>query len=217
MPPLPPPAPAGLPAQLVDRRPDLVAVERRLGAAGFRVSQARAALYPSLRLTGSAGSSSSELDDLLDSDFSVWSLAGNLLQPLFQAGRLRAGVELGEARYREAANLYAQSLLRAFSEVETALTAERLLREQTTALDAAATEAAAAERLAQDRYGRGVGDYLAVLAAQVQALDASSQLLATSRALLDTRVDLHLALGGGFAIPTYAGTSNALDVAESMP
>jgi NodT family efflux transporter outer membrane factor (OMF) lipoprotein len=217
LPPLPPPAPAGLPSQLVGRRPDLLAVERRLSAAGFRVSQARAALYPSVRLTGSAGSSSNELDDLLDSDFSVWNLAGNLLQPIFQGGRLRAGVELGEARYREASNLYAQSLLRAFSEVETALTAERLLRQQTTALGAAASEASAAERLAQDRYGRGVGDYLAVLAAQVQALDASSRLLSASRALLDTRVDLHLALGGGFEAPPPIGTSTVHNVAEPMP
>ena len=198
LPPLPPPAPAGLPSQLVSRRPDLLATERRLAAAGFRVAQARTALYPSLRLTGSAGSLSDEITDLLDSDFSVWSLAGSLLQPLFQGGRLRAGVELGEARYREAAQLYAQSVLRAFSEVESALAAELLLRQQAAALDGAAAEAAAGERLAQDRYRRGVGDYLAVLASQVQALDAASQLLTARRALLDTRVDLHLALGGGF-------------------
>ena len=218
LPDLPPPAPAGLPSELVGRRPDLVALERRLAAAGFRVSQARAALYPTLRLTGSAGASSDELDDLLDSNFSVWALAGSLLQPIFQGGRLRAGVDLGEARYREAASLYAQTVLRAFSEVESALTAERLLRRQADALEVAASEAAAAERLAQDRYARGVGDYLAVLAAQVQALDASSQRLAAGRALLDTRVDLHLALGGGFAAtkPVNLAHNNSVP-SESTP
>ena len=217
LPPLPPPAPAGMPADLVGRRPDLLAVERRLAAAGFRVAQARAALYPSLRLTGSAGSSSDELDDLLDSDFSVWTLAASILQPIFQGGRLRAGVELGEARHREASNLYAQTVLRAFSEVETALTAEQLLRDQATALETAAAEAAEAERLAQDRYGSGLGDYLAVLAAQVQALDASSQLLSARRALLDTRVDLHLALGGGFRAGSPALTPRDPDPTHLMP
>ena len=214
----PPPAPAGLPSELVRRRPDLVAVERRLAAAGLRVSQARAALYPSLRLTGSGGRSSDELDDLLDSDFSVWSLAGGLLQPIFQGGRLRAGVELSEARHREASSLYAQSVLRAFAEVESALTAEGLLRRQATALDVAAREAAAAERLAQDRYRNGLGDYLAVLAAQVQALESASQGLAASRALLDARVDLHLALGGGFdaAAPASLASNNPVP-RESMP
>ena len=218
LPPLPPPAPAGLPSQLVGRRPDLQAAERHLIALGLRVSQARAALYPSLRLTGSAGRLSDELETLLDNDFSVWSLAGSLLQPIFQGGRLQAGVELSEARYREASQLWAQSVLRAFAEVETALTAERLLRQQVAALDTAAVEAAAAERLAGERYGRGVGDYLAVLAAQVQALETASQLLAARRALLDARVDLHLALGGGFAaIPINPVPTGHQLAAESTP
>jgi NodT family efflux transporter outer membrane factor (OMF) lipoprotein len=218
LPPAPPPAPAGLPSELVTRRPDLRAAEHRLAAAGFRVAQARAALYPALRLTGSAGSLSDEVEELLDSDFSVWGLAGNLLQPILQGGRLRAGVELGEARHREAANLYAQSVLRAFSEVETALTAERLLGEQATALDRAAADAAAGERLAGDRYRRGVGDYLAVLASQAQALEAASQQLAAHRALLDTRVDLHLALGGDFTTPTPTTVPDPrILAAEPMP
>ncbi len=217
LPPLPPPIPAGLPAELVGRRPDLAAADRRLAAAGFRVGQARAAIYPSLRLTGSSGGLSDELGSLLDSDFSVWSLAAGLLQPIFQGGRLRAGVELNEARHREASELYAQTVLRAFSEVETALTGERLLRRQADALETAAAEAAAAERLAQDRYRRGVGDYLAVLAAQVQALEAASQQLSVRRALLDTRVDLHLALGGGFDRSAAPESPVANLSAESMP
>ena len=218
LPDLPPPPPAGLPADLVSRRPDLRAAESRLAAAGFRQAQARAALYPSLRLTGSAGGSSDELGDLLDGDFSVWSLAAGLLQPLFQGGRLRAGVELSEARWNEAAALFGQSALRALAEVEAALGAEGLLRQQSEALAEAATEAAAAERLAQERYGRGVGDYLAVLAAQVRALEAAGQLLFARRALLDTRVDLHLALGGGFdAAATIAASTEPETPTESMP
>ena len=114
--------------------------------------------------------------------------------------------------------MYAQSVLRAFAEVETALAAEGLLRRQTAALVVAADEAAAAERLAHERYLRGVGDYLSVLTAQVQALEAASQLLVARRALLDTRVDLHLALGGGFAtVPQAAVTSPHHNLAEPMP
>ncbi len=106
---------------------------------------------------------------------------------------------LSQARRLEVASLYAQAVLRAFAEVEAALDAESRLGEQAVALEAAAGEAGAAQRLAEDRYRRGVGDYLAVLAAQRQALDTSSQLLTTRRALLEARVDLHLALGGDFA------------------
>ncbi len=198
--PAPPPAPpAGLPAELVTRRPDLAAAERRLEAAGLSIRQARAALYPRLALTGSAGRLSGEVGDLLDSDFSVWSLASSLLQPLFQGGRLRAGVDLAEARYEELAERYAQTVLRAFAEVELALAAEEHLTRQADALAVAAEQSAEAERQAEDRYRAGLGPYLAVLEAQRQAADTRSRLLETRRQLLDARVDFHLALGGGWS------------------
>jgi outer membrane protein TolC len=182
----------------VTRRPDLLAAERRLTAAGFSVASARANLYPQFRLTGSAGTFSKEIEDLLDTDFSVWGLAANLLQPIFQGGRLRAGVDLSEARYRELAEGYVQSVLRAFAEVESALAAERYLLRQQEALAETATQFAAAERLANDRYAVGLSDYLAVLEAQRSTFLARTELLAARRLRLDTRVDLYLALGGGF-------------------
>ncbi len=198
--PAPPPAPpAGLPAELVTRRPDLAAAERRLEAAGLGIRQARAALYPRLSLTGSAGRLSGEVEDLLDSDFSVWSLASSLLQPLFQGGRLRAAVDLAEARYEELAERYAQTVLRAFGEVELALSAAGHLAAQAEALAVAAEQSAAAERQAEDRYRAGLAPYLAVLEAQRQAADTASRLIETRRLLLDARVDLHLALGGGWS------------------
>ncbi len=199
LPALPPAPPAGLPAELVTRRPDLAAVDRRLEAAGLGIRQARAALYPRLSLTGSAGRLGGEVGDLLDSDFSVWSIASSLLAPLFQGGRLRAGVELAEARYEELAERYAQTVLRAFAEVELALAAEEHLAGQAAALAVAAEQSAEAERQAEDRYRAGLGPYLAVLEAQRQAADTRSRLLETRRQLLDARVDFHLALGGGWS------------------
>jgi NodT family efflux transporter outer membrane factor (OMF) lipoprotein len=138
--------PPGLPSELVTRRPDLVATERRLAAAGLRIKEARASLYPQLRLTGSGGTLSSDVGELLNLDFSVWSLAANLLQPIYQGGRLRGGVQLSEANYRELAESYAQVILRAFGEVESTLAAERFLAQQEQALAVAAKQSVEAER-----------------------------------------------------------------------
>ena len=192
------PVPAGLPAQLVGRRPDLVAAERRLAAADRRLAQARRALLPRISLTASAGRSSSALSDLLDGDFSVWNLVGNIAQPLLQGGRLRAGVEQAASAAEQALFAYAQRALRAYGEVETQLRAEGWLAAQERALAAAATEATAARVLAEERYARGLADLIVLLEAQRRAFDAESRLLSVRRQRLDARVGLHLALGGGF-------------------
>jgi len=194
----PEPVPAGLPAEIVARRPDLAAAEARLAAAGFRVAEARAALYPGLRLTGSAGRSSEQIEDLLDGDFSVWSIAGGLLQPLFYGGQLRANVDLSRASFDEATALYAGSVLRAFREVETTLAAEWFLTDRAAALARAAEESRRAQKLAEERYLAGLTDFLSVLESQRRSFDADSQLLQVTRQRLDARVDLVLALGGGY-------------------
>ncbi|MFP3941979.1 MAG: efflux transporter outer membrane subunit [Thermoanaerobaculia bacterium] len=196
--PPPPPVPPGVPSEIVTRRPDLSAAEARLAAAGFEVARARAALYPRLALTGSAGRSSEELEDLLDSDFTVWSVAGNLLQPIFQGGRLRAGVDLARASFKEATALYAGQLLQALREVETALAADAFLEGQVEALGAAVEEAERALELARERYRAGLQDFLTVLEAERRLYDAASRRLEVRRARLDARIDLVLALGGGF-------------------
>ena len=194
----PPPIPLGLPSEIVTRRPDLAAAEARLAAAGFDVAAARAALYPRVALTGSYGRSSEELEDLLDSDFTVWSIAGNLLQPIFHGGRLRAGVDLAEASFEEATALYAGQVLQAFREVETALAADAFLAARVEALEAASHEAEEALELARDRYRLGLQGFLTVLEAQRRVYDARNGLLQARRARLDARIDLILALGGGW-------------------
>lgn len=190
--------PTGLPATLVARRPDLVAAERRLAAAGERYRVARASLYPRLALTASAGTSTDSLVDLLDGDFSVWSLLGNLTAPLLQGGRLRAGVDLAQAGIDEGVALWLGLTLRAYSEVETALAAETRLADQERWLEEAAAQAREAERQAVDRYRNGLVEYVTVLEAQRRTFDAERQLLTARRLRLDNRVDLYLALGGGF-------------------
>jgi NodT family efflux transporter outer membrane factor (OMF) lipoprotein len=207
IPALPDPVPAGLPAELVSRRPDLVAAERRLAATDQRLVQARRSLYPQLSLTASGGRLSTDFDDLLDGDFSVWSIAGNLLQPIFQGGRLRAGVSRADALNREAIELYTSAVLHAYGEVESALSAEQslVLREQK--LAETSHQLAAALRLSEQRYRMGVGDYLTVLTSQTNLLTAESQLITVRRGLLDNRVDLHLALGGGFEVEEEESSS----------
>jgi NodT family efflux transporter outer membrane factor (OMF) lipoprotein len=189
---------AGLPAGLLIRRPDLIAAERRLVAAEARVDEARALLYPRLSLTAGGGTASQELSDLLDGDFRVWNLVGNLFQPLFQGGRLRAGVDLADARVREAFEAYADVLLNALAEVESELAAEEFLAGRERELAIATEQATAALKLAEERYASGLEDIITVLAAQRRTVEAESAYLDVRRRRLDARVDLHLALGGGF-------------------
>jgi multidrug efflux system outer membrane protein len=190
--------PAGLPAALIGRRPDLAAAERRLAATHARVHEARKSLYPRISLTASGGRSSDELADLLDGDFGIWNLVGNLSQPLFQGGRLRAGIELAKANADRALLTYALTALRAYAEVESGLAAEGFLAQQEAALTAASRESSDARLLAEQRYAKGLTDLLTLLTAQRTAFDADSRLLTVQRQRLDTRIDLHLALGGEF-------------------
>lgn len=193
-----PEVPAGLPSSLLGRRPDLAAAERRLAAAGCRVAEARAALYPRISLTASGGTSSLDLEDLVDETFRVWSIGGNLLQPLLRGGALRAELARTEAVQQEAIANYGGTVLRAFAEVETALAGGVRLGARETAATAAAQSAAAARDLARERYQSGLTDFLAVADGQRQAFRAESTAIAVRRLRAENRIDLILSLGGGF-------------------
>ncbi len=194
----PAPIPSGLPADLVSRRPDLTAAERRLVAADQRFRIARASLYPRLSLTASGGTSSNQLEDLVKGNFSIWSLLGNLTAPLFQGGRLRAGVDLAQAGIDENLFLYVGTALRAYAEVEFALAAEKLLADRVDHLGEASRQSLAAQSQAEARYRSGLNDYITVLESQRRYFEAQSAHIAGRRERLDNRVDLYLALGGGF-------------------
>lgn len=199
--------PGGLPSDLVRRRPDVVAAERRIAAARQRLRVAQRELYPQFSLTASTGTATDALQDLVKRDFGVWTLLGNLVQPLLQGGRLRAGVDRAEARAAEELAAYANTTLQAFSEVETALAAEEYLVERERHLEMSAEQSRAAETIADDRYRSGLDDYITVLESQRLALQAEGDLIAARRQRLENRVDLYLALGGGFdAAPAVPGS-----------
>ncbi|MGF1451488.1 MAG: efflux transporter outer membrane subunit [Opitutales bacterium] len=190
--------PTGLPSDLLTRRPDLIAAERRLAAQDERISAARKAFLPSFSLTAGAGQSSEELGELLDGSWSVWSLAANLIQPIFQGGQLTANLRRQQAQAVEALANYGSTALTAFQEVETALAAEELLRQRVERLALAAEESVAAVDLAINQYQRGLTDIITVLESQRRSFNDQSALIEGRASLLRNRIDLHLALGGGF-------------------
>lgn len=190
--------PAGLPSELLLRRPDLLAAARRHSAELRRHSAARKALLPAFRLTGSTGYTSSELRNLLDPTQLIWSIAAGLTQPVFEGGALRAGARLSEARARELAAEYASAALTALAEVESALAAEQFLDQRLDALREAAHSAQEAQELALERFGRGQVPFLSLLEAQRRAFDTQAALIRAEATRLQNRIDLHLALGGGF-------------------
>ncbi|MCP5112956.1 MAG: TolC family protein, partial [bacterium] len=145
------------------------------------------------------GTSSSTLSDLVNLDLMVWNLVGNMTQPLFAGGRLKATVRKNEALSREAAANYESALLRAYSEVESSLAAENVLARQEEALTEATRQSLAARRLSEERYRLGLTDIITLLQSQRTALDSESALLNVRRLRLENRVNLHLGLGGGFA------------------
>ncbi|MCH2582929.1 MAG: TolC family protein, partial [Planctomycetes bacterium] len=199
LPQIPGEVPAGLPSELLARRPDMLSLERRLAGQRARLRQAKVSLLPRISLSSSTGTSTNELRDIVNQDFSVWSLAANLLQPIFQGGRLLAGIDLADSNLREALETYAKGALRAFAEVETTLALENFLARREAALSRAVEQSQSARDLAEDRYARGLDGIITLLSAQRDAFRSESQLLQVQRLRLDARVDLHLALGGGFS------------------
>jgi len=195
---LPPLPKVGIPASLLTRRPDVLAAEKQLRAAGFNVTSAKKSLLPTISLSTAIGTASSELRNILSGDYSYWSLAGILLKPIFQGGKLRANVQLNEAVKEEAINVYAQTALTAFTEVESALAARAIINRRQSALCEAANASKAAERVAFNRYRQGVEPYLTVLESQQRALSAASSCISARHDALINYIDLQLALGGGF-------------------
>ncbi|MFT4636902.1 MAG: multidrug efflux system outer membrane protein [Verrucomicrobiales bacterium] len=190
---------AGLPSELLLRRPDLIAAEQRVLAATEDVRASWKALLPNFTINAGAGTSTTDkFSDLLDPKALVWDLAGRLGQAVFQGGRLVAGVELSKAQLEEIASRYAETALRAFREVETALAAEGFYRDQQRKLEGAVEQANLAEELALGQYEKGLVDIITVLESQRRAFDARSNLLRVRNERLQNRLDLYLALGGDF-------------------
>jgi NodT family efflux transporter outer membrane factor (OMF) lipoprotein len=208
LPVMPPVIPVGVPAEILSRRPDLVAAEQRLFATGATLAQAKASLYPQISLTGSAGTTTSDLSGLLSGDSVVWNVAANLTQPVFQAGRLRAKVRLQRANLKAAEEAFRSTMLRAMGEVENALDAGQQLAAMDEALGIAYEQSHAAEQVAQERYDRGLTTVITLLEARRRAISAESQWRTVRRRQLENRINLHLALGGGFESMNHNGTAS---------
>ena len=193
-----PAVPAGLPAALLTRRPDIVEAERRVAAADSRVRAAYLDLLPRISLTASSGLASDQVSDILDGDFFVWNLLGNLLAPLFDGGRRIAEINRTEALEEGALAYYAVIALGAFAEVENSLANEHHLRRELDALNSGVRESQSALEITRDRYLQGLIDITRVIETQRQYFNAEAARLATRAALMNTRVDLYAALGGGF-------------------
>lgn len=202
-----PEVPAGLPADLLARRPDIRQAEASLVAADFRISEARAQYFPSLILTGGFGSESSDLSDLFTSPARVWSIAANLLQPIFNAGRIGAQVDAATARRQQAEIGYVQSVQSAFRDAHDALVAHRTAREAFIAQDERRTQLRDAVRLSDLRYRGGYSSFLDVLDNQRNLLDAERARVNALRERQTAVVDLYKALGGGWSPDVFAQTS----------
>jgi multidrug efflux system outer membrane protein len=197
--PVPPLPPAGLPSQLLERRPDVKQAEAQLASATERIGVAKAAQFPTLKLTGSYGAQSSELDSLFSAGGSVWSLGANLVGPLLDGGRYRARTAQAEAQARQAEALYQRAVENAFRDVSDALSNVRSAAESESDLAIRLDAARNALRLAQRRYEQGYSAYLEVLDAQRTLNDAQLTFIRNRQAYLSYTVDLMNSLGGGWS------------------
>jgi NodT family efflux transporter outer membrane factor (OMF) lipoprotein len=198
LPELPGPVPAGLPSELLERRPDVVAAERRVAAAFYRVEEIKAARLPTISLTGSFSSLSSDLVVLKERDDPVWGFGGRASVPLYLGGALDAEVAVRTAEQKEAVAEYGRAGANAFTEVEQALSAGFALDARVPLLRQAVTENQRALELAETRYRVGSDDLRAVEQQQIRLYSARSALVRVESERLVQRVNLHLALGGNF-------------------
>lgn len=194
----PGPVPSGLPSDLLERRPDVVAADRRVAAAFYGIQEAKAARLPRISLTASVNDISSELFVLKNSDSPVWSAGASLLQPVFNAGALQTQVRIRTAEQKQAIAEFGRIGARAFAEVEDALSAEFAAGRREAALARAVAENQTALEFAQQRFKVGSGDMRAVSQQQLTLFGANSTLLRMQSERLVQRVNLYLALGGGF-------------------
>lgn len=209
LPPLPPSPGVGLPSELLERRPDVVAADRRVAAAFQRVGAAKAAKLPRVALTAAGGTASGELSSLLDPKQAVWNLGANLLGPLFDGGEREAQVRIAQANEQEALANYVKVAQRAFFEVETALGNERVLHRREAELATAAARLSRARDATEVRYREGEATIVDVSQVHDDYARAARALLQVRQELLQQRLNLHLALGGSFAPRPPAASSES--------
>lgn len=194
--------PAGLPSDLLQRRPDLLQAEHQLKAANANIGAARAAFFPSVSLTANAGTASSQLSGLFDGDSGTWLFQPSISLPIFNAGRLRANLDYAELQNDIQVAQYEKAIQVAFQEVADRLAARTTYREQLAAQRALLDTTETYYQLAERRYRTGVDSYLTLLDAQRQLFSVRQQLIGDRLAQLASEVELYKALGGGWNADT---------------
>jgi multidrug efflux system outer membrane protein len=197
----PPVIPVGLPSELLERRPDISAAERRMAATNAGIGVAQAAFFPSFQLNGLAGIDSINTGNLLSASSGLWALGPSLTLPLFEGGRLRAGLGFATATYLESVDNYRQTVLAAFSEVEDGLAAQNLLSSQYEAEEEALLAARKQLELANNRYRDGLVTYLEVATAESTELNIEFSTVQIRGRQLAAAVNLVKSLGGGWRDP----------------
>jgi multidrug efflux system outer membrane protein len=196
--PEPPSVPAGLPSQLLERRPDILESANNLAAAYAAVGVAKAEFFPQLTLTGVGGTESSALSHLASGPALIWSVAGGVTQPIFTGGRLRGNLDVAKAQQQQALITYQSTVLTAFQEVNDALIAYQKSREQLAAQEVFVAAAKDALDLSNLRYQGGVDTYLNVLTAEESLFTGQITLAQDRDAVWAALVQLYQALGGGW-------------------
>lgn len=194
-----PEVPAGLPSAVLRQRPDIRQAEHALRAANANIGAARAAFFPRISLTASAGTASSELSGLFESGSKAWSFSPSVSLPIFSGGRNKANLDVAEVRRDRNVVRYEQTIQTAFQEVADALAARDSLAEEERAQSALVDATARSLTLAEARYREGADDYLAVLDARRELLTARQQRVSVTLDKLNNRITLYRALGGGAA------------------
>ena len=194
----PPQIPAEMPSQLLERRPDISAAERRMAAANASIGVAMAAFFPTVQLNGLAGFESLDAGTLFNGSSRLWAVGPSVTVPLFEGGRLRAGVRFAQASYDEMVATYRQTVLTAFSEVEDSLAAQTLLANQYAAESDALAAARRQLEIVNNQYRDGLITYLEVATAESTMLNVEFTATALRGQQLVAAVTLVKALGGGW-------------------
>ena len=199
-----PAVPVGVPSELLQRRPDIAAAERRVAAANASIGVARAAYFPSLTLSGSANQGAAHLGDLFNASSLAWSLGVSLAETIFDGGARTARVDQARASWKQAVAQYRQTVLTAFSAVEDQLSAATSLEQQQALRQVASQSADQTEQEMQNRYKAGLVAYTDVVTAQASALSARRALMQVSLNRQTAAINMVAALGGGWSTQQLA-------------
>ena len=203
-------APASIPSDVLERRPDIIQAEQNLIAANALIGVARAEYFPSISLTGLAGVASGDLSDLFENDSFVWSMGGEAIGAIFTGGRISAGVQQSELYYKELLFRYQQSILTALREVEDALVFTQKAREKLQAQERRIKALSDYSSLARLRYDNGYASYIEVLDAERSLFDSELNAVRTQSEVIVGLINTYKAMGGGW-VALAAETADSVD------